>query len=124
MIKLLRNHPTGPNFIFIPFLLFIIISFITGLITYITNDINMLKIFKTSLIIIVILSFYISYKQTNIKHTDFTTTKSDNKIIIKSKSDWMKSESFEIFKEDNTNIYILDHNKIYTIRKNEINSNN
>lgn len=124
MIKLLRNHPTGPNFIFIPFLVFIIISFITGLITYITNDINMLKLFKTSLIITVILSFYISYKQTNIKDTDFTVTRCDDKIIVKNKSDWIKSNSFEIFKEDKTNVYILDHNEIYTIRKNEINSNN
>lgn len=124
MIKLLKNHPTGPNTLFIPFLLLILISIIVGLITYITNDINMLKIFKTFLIITVIISFYISYKQTNIKDTDFTTTISDNKIIIKSKSDWIKSDSFEIFKEDNTNIYILDHNKIYTIRKNEINLNN
>lgn len=124
MIKLLKNHPTGPNTLFIPFLLLILISIIVGLITYITNDINMLKIFKTFLIITVIISFYISYKQTNIKDTDFTTTISDNKIIIKSKSDWIKSDSFEIFKEDNTNVYILDHNKIYTIRKNEINLNN
>ena len=124
MIKLLKNHPTGPNTLFIPFLLLILISIIVGLITYTTNDINMLKIFKTFLIITVIISFYISYKQTNIKDTDFTTTISDNKIIIKSKSDWIKSDSFEIFKEDNTNVYILDHNKIYTIRKNEINLNN
>lgn len=124
MIKLLKNHPTGPNTLFIPFLLSILLSIIVGLITYITNDVNMLKIFKTFLIITVIISFYISYKQTNIKNTNFTVTRSDNKIIVKSKSDWIKSNSFEIFKEDNTNVYILDHNKIYTIRKNEINLNN
>ena len=124
MIKLLKNHPTGPNTVFIPFLLLILSSIIVGLITYINNDVNMLKIFKTFLIITIILSFYISYKQTNIKDTDFTVTRSDNKITVKNKSDWIKSKSFEIFKEDNTNIYILDHNKIYTIRKNEINSNN
>lgn len=124
MIKLLKNHPTGPNTIFVPFLLFILLSIITGLITYINNDVNILKIFKTFLIITVILSFYISYKQTNIKDTDFTVTRSDNKIIVKNKSDWIKSNSFEIFKEDNTNIYVLDKNKIYTINKNEININN
>ena len=84
----------------------------------------MLKIFKTFLIITVILSFYITYKQTNIKNNDFIVTISDNKIIVKSKSNWIKSNSFEIFKEDNTNVYILDHNKIYTINKNEININN
>ena len=60
MIKLLRNHPTGPNFIFIPFLLFITISFITGLIGYINTDINMIKICGTSLVITVIMSFYIN----------------------------------------------------------------
>lgn len=124
MIKLLRNHPTGPNFIFIPFLLFITISFITGLIGYINTDINMIKICGTSLVITVIMSFYISYKQTNIKKTDFIAIRKNNNIIIENKSNWVKSNVFQIFKEDNTNIYVLDKNKIYTIRKNEINLNN
>ena len=124
MIKLLKNHPTGPNTIFVPFLLFILLSIITGLITYINNDVNMLKIFKIFLIVTVIMSFYISYKQTNIKNTDFITTRKDNKIIVKSKSKWIKSNIFQIFTEDNNNLYILDKNQIYTIRKNEINLNN
>lgn len=123
MIKLLKNHPTGPNTIFVPFLLFILLSIITGLITYVNNDVNMLKIFKIFLIITVMISYYISYKQTNIKDTDFTAIKSDNNIIVKSKSKWIKSNIFQIFIEDNNNLYILDKNQIYTIRKNEINLN-
>ena len=67
------------------------------------------------------ISYYISYKQTNIKDTDFTAIKSDNNIIVKSKSKWIKSNIFQIFIEDNNNLYILDKNQIYTIRKNEIN---
>lgn len=124
MIKLLRNHPTGPNIIFIPFLLFIIISFITGLIGYINTDINMLKICGTFLVIVVIISFYISYKQTNIKKTHFIVIRENDNIIIESDSNWVKSNIFQIFKEDENNIYVLDNNKIYTVRKNEINLDN
>ena len=53
------------------------------------------------------ISYYISYKQTNIKDTDFTAMKSDNNIIVKSKSKWIKSNIFQIFIEDNNNLYIL-----------------
>ena len=122
MIKLLKNHPTGPNTLFIPFLLLILLSIITGLIAYINTDKNMITICSIFLTITVIISFYISYKQENITKKDFNAIKKNDIILIESKSNWVKSNSFKIFKENHENIYILDKNKIYTIKKDELES--
>lgn len=75
MIKLLKNYPTGPNIVFILFLLSSMISIITGLIAYINIDTNMMKICSISLIITVIISFYISYKHENITNKHFIAIK-------------------------------------------------
>lgn len=124
MIKLLKNYPTGPNIVFILFSLSSMISIITGLIAYINTDKNMITICSIFLTITVIISFYISYKQENITKKDFNAIRKNDIILIENKSNWVKSNSFKLFKEDHENVYILDKNKIYTIKKDELKSYN
>lgn len=123
MIELLKNYPTGPSGPATVFIISFIIMSISILIALIKKENEHIFIIISAIALTITFSsiIYMADGQKNIKDIDFNVIRSDNKIIVKSKSDWVKSNSFEIFKEDDNNVYILDHNKIYTINKNDLN---